>query len=151
MTHQEVPGSEGATPASEQSSRYSRLAIFAGVLTWASLLLDQLLADSLPPIDELIFNPSSNRIAYFITLGLIALPYISAAAAFVNVRQRIRSGDVPSSIKRMTRWVRTCVFPVPALAATQTEAPGAVAVVCASFGCVIIRSPLRLVRGRTTL
>ena len=48
---------------------------------------------------------------------------ISAAAARVKVRHRMRAGSVPSSISPSSRSVRTLVLPVPAEAATQTDAP----------------------------
>ena len=47
---------------------------------------------------------------------------ISAAAVLVKVRQSMRSGGVPLSSKLNTRSVSTLVLPVPAEAATQTEA-----------------------------
>ena len=53
--------------------------------------------------------------------------FISAAAALVKVRQRIRCGGVPASIRLSTRSVSTLVLPVPADAATHTEAPGSAA------------------------
>ena len=49
---------------------------------------------------------------------------ISAAAARVKVRHRMRAGSVPLSIKVSNRSVSTLVLPVPADAATQTEAAG---------------------------
>ena len=49
---------------------------------------------------------------------------ILAAAALVNVMQRIFSGAVPVSSRRITRSVRTCVLPDPALANTQAETAG---------------------------
>ncbi len=58
---------------------------------------------------------------------------ISAAAALVKVRQRMRSGLTPSSSNRVTRSVSTLVLPVPALASTQAEWPGVVARRCASL------------------
>jgi len=42
----------------------------------------------------------------------------------VQVRQRIFSGGVPVSIKRMTRLTSTWVLPEPALADTQAETSG---------------------------
>ena len=39
----------------------------------------------------------------------------------------MRSGGVPSSSSRSTRFDNTCVLPVPALALTQTEARGSAA------------------------
>ena len=56
--------------------------------------------------------------------SLEILSAISAAAARVNVRQRMRSGAVPPSNRRSTRSVSTLVLPVPAEAPTQTEAAG---------------------------
>ena len=52
---------------------------------------------------------------------------ISAAAALVKVRQRMRSGGVSASRRLSTRLVSTVVLPVPAEAATQTEAAGSAA------------------------
>ena len=49
---------------------------------------------------------------------------ISAAAARVKVRQRIRAGSVPSIIKASSRSVSTLVLPVPAEADTHTDASG---------------------------
>ena len=54
-----------------------------------------------------------------------------AAAALVKVRPRICAGGAPPSRSRSTRWVRTCVLPLPALADTQAEADGSEAVACA--------------------
>src|SRR5262245_47497144 len=47
-----------------------------------------------------------------------------AAAALVNVRQRIFSGATPASSRLITRSASTCVLPEPAFAATQAETPG---------------------------
>ena len=52
---------------------------------------------------------------------------ISAAAALVKVRHRMRDGGAPSSRRRITRSVRTRVLPAPALADTQAEARGSAA------------------------
>src|SRR5262245_34248712 len=49
---------------------------------------------------------------------------ISAAAARVKVRQRMRAGGVPPSMRRTTRATSTWVFPDPALAATKAESAG---------------------------
>ena len=55
---------------------------------------------------------------------------ISAAAALVKVRQRIRPGEISCKSRRSTRSVSTLVFPVPALADTQTECSGLDAMCC---------------------
>src|ERR1700720_821400 len=55
---------------------------------------------------------------------------ILAAAALVKVRQRIFSGATPASRRLITRCARTCVFPEPALAATQAETPGSDTLPC---------------------
>ena len=52
---------------------------------------------------------------------------ISAAAALVNVRQRIDSGRAPLSNNRSTRAVSTWVFPVPADAESAACARGSAA------------------------
>ena len=52
---------------------------------------------------------------------------ISAAAALVKVRQRIRSGRVPVSRRRVILSIKTRVLPVPALAETHTDCPGSAA------------------------
>ena len=49
---------------------------------------------------------------------------ISAAAALVNVRQRMRSGFAPSTINRSSRSVRSRVLPDPAEAATKADTRG---------------------------
>ena len=64
---------------------------------------------------------------------------ISAAAAFVYVSARMRSGGVPPSSRRSTRMVSTCVLPVPALALTQAEAGSAIAPLVAWLRCVALR------------
>src|SRR5262245_7128177 len=51
-------------------------------------------------------------------------PAISAAAARVKVRHRMRAGGVPASIRRTTRATSTWVFPDPALAETKAESAG---------------------------
>ncbi len=56
-----------------------------------------------------------------------------AAAALVKVMQRIFSGTVPASIRRMTRLTSTCVLPDPALAATKADTAGSEASVCAAL------------------
>ncbi len=53
---------------------------------------------------------------------------ISAAAALVKVRQRMRCAGVPASNRREMRSTSTRVLPVPALADTQTEPLGSAAV-----------------------
>ena len=57
---------------------------------------------------------------------------ISAAAALVKVRQRIRSGFTPARSSRVTRSVSTLVLPVPALASTQADCAGDVALRCSA-------------------
>ena len=52
---------------------------------------------------------------------------ISAAAALVKVRQRIRSGRVPVSRRRVILSIKTRVLPVPALAETHTDCRGSAA------------------------
>jgi len=52
---------------------------------------------------------------------------ISAAAARVKVRQRMLSGEVLAISRFNTRSVSTFVLPVPAEAATQTDAAGSAA------------------------
>ena len=49
---------------------------------------------------------------------------ISAAAALVKVRQRMRPGSTPASSRRSTRSVSSLVLPDPAEASTQAEAAG---------------------------
>ena len=52
---------------------------------------------------------------------------ISAAAALVKVRQRIRPGSAPPSISRSSRSVSSLVLPDPAEAATKAETAGSAA------------------------
>ena len=69
---------------------------------------------------------------------------ISAAAALVNVRQRMFCGRVPASSRLSTRSVRTLVFPVPAEAETQIEVAGSAArrwpSSAVALGSAVIRS-----------
>ena len=53
---------------------------------------------------------------------------ISAAAALVKVRHRIRSARAPDNNSRSTRSVNTLVLPDPAEAATHTDCSGAEAI-----------------------
>ena len=53
-----------------------------------------------------------------------------AAAALVNVMQRIFAGSTPSSSSLMTRCAKTWVLPAPALAATKAETLGSEASIC---------------------
>jgi len=53
-------------------------------------------------------------------------PSISRAALFVNVARRIRSGGVPVSMSRATRYVSVLVLPLPAPAMTSMGPPSAV-------------------------
>src|SRR3954447_8027315 len=61
---------------------------------------------------------------------------ISAAAALVKVRHRMRDGWGPASIRRSTRSVSTLVLPVPAEAPTQTEHSGSDARRCLTLGSI---------------
>ena len=70
---------------------------------------------------RLLCSSSSACAAHFCSCSAMRLA-ISAAAALVKVRQRMRAGGVPSSSRRSTRSVSTLVLPVPAEAATQTDA-----------------------------
>ena len=58
-------------------------------------------------------------------------PAMLAAAALVKVRPRICAGGAPESRSLSTRWVKTCVLPLPALAETQADPDGSDAVACA--------------------
>ena len=57
---------------------------------------------------------------------------ISAAAALVKVRHRIRPGGTPASNNLSNLSVSSLVLPEPAEASTQAEAAGSAAKVCAS-------------------
>src|SRR6185437_8923006 len=70
---------------------------------------------------------------------------ISAAAAFVYVRQRMRSGGALASNNRVTRLASVCVFPAPALAETHAECFGSAAARTGS--CALI--PPRPIRWPT--
>jgi hypothetical protein len=52
---------------------------------------------------------------------------ISAAAALVKVRHKIREGSTPASNRRMTLRVSTKVLPDPAFAETHADVAGSVA------------------------
>src|SRR5690242_7277289 len=76
---------------------------------------------------------------------------ISAAAALVKVRQRIRDGWVPASIRRSTRSVSTLVLPVPAEAPTQTEHSGSLARRCLTLGSIGREDSSMTLIGRCSL
>ena len=57
---------------------------------------------------------------------------ISAAAALVKVKHKMRSGGTPASNKRNTRSVKIFVFPAPADASTHAENLGSDASCCCS-------------------
>src|SRR3546814_1110967 len=65
---------------------------------------------------------------------------ISAAAALVNVRQRIFPGALPRSSRLSTRSTSTLVLPLPAEAETQTEASGSAAWRCIAVASATILS-----------
>ncbi len=78
---------------------------------------------------------SSRSVAHWASVLLMRID-ISAAAALVKVRQRMRDGWVPASIRRSTRSVSTLVLPVPAEAPTQTEHSGSLALRCLTLGSI---------------
>src|ERR1700730_9121473 len=68
-------------------------------------------------------HAASSRVVYLasVSYGLVS---VLAAAALVNVRQRIFPGSVPSSNRRITRCASTWVLPEPALAETHADTDG---------------------------
>src|SRR5262245_24297204 len=72
---------------------------------------------------SLLVNSSSERLSHSAKTAN-SRPAISAAAARVKVRHRMRAGGAPASIRRTTRATSTWVFPEPALAETKAESAG---------------------------